>query len=383
MKNTVQDAFKEIVDREGNEIFLSDLRLNSMLADLAGNDESGRKKIRLALSSGAGKLFYRMIQRNSSELQRQDIRMFRSSMEGNGFTAEFSDYVLNVFLYSVSMPGIPSEESYPAPESGKKQVRETVTCSPEADDPFRTESRKAPGQETKELKNQPKTKPAQKSIPNLKAGEIITFGRYPQDRLERAAKPIEWLVLEVQGSTALLISKYGLDSRPYHPGTGNVTWETSSVREWLNRDFMQAAFSPAEQAAILLTDVSNSKYDGESFGYVTGLPTGGNNTRDRIFLLSCREAGRYFGASGSDSSNIRARVAPTEYAMADSSKRKLTAEGKPAGWWWLRSPGMRQSQAAMIRQTGLMSCESTYLNSGCVRPAFWMNLKAGAELIRR
>ena len=43
----------------------------------------------------------------------------------------------------------------------------------------------------------------------------ITVGHYEQDAdPSNGAEPIEWIVLENSGKTAMLISKYGLDAKP-------------------------------------------------------------------------------------------------------------------------------------------------------------------------
>lgn len=48
-----------------------------------------------------------------------------------------------------------------------------------------------------------------------KAFEVVSFGTYPQAAEGDDNTPIEWLVLEDNGNSLLLLSKYALDSRPY------------------------------------------------------------------------------------------------------------------------------------------------------------------------
>ena len=67
--------------------------------------------------------------------------------------------------------------------------------------------------------------------PTLAVNEIVTFGKYEQDGLRsNGAEAIEWLVLDVQEDKALLLSRYALDSMPYHDNYKAVTWETSDLR---------------------------------------------------------------------------------------------------------------------------------------------------------
>lgn len=206
-------------------------------------------------------------------------------------------------------------------------------------------------------------------------GNYVSFGTYPQTKAGNDATPIEWLVLARDGNKALLISRYGLDAQPYNKDNTSVTWETCTLRTWLNSTFYNKAFSSAEQAAILTTDVDNSKNQCYS-GWNT---SGGNNTQDKVFLLSYAEANKYFGVTYDNSSNTKSRVVPTAYAIAQgewTSPSNKTADGTDAGWWWLRSPGYSQSRAADVNTDGSLYSSSVSLDSGSVRPALWVNIEA-------
>ena len=133
-----------------------------------------------------------------------------------------------------------------------------------------------------------------------KIGNIVTFGTYEQDNnLKNGTEAIEWIVLDYDENEnkALLISKYGLDSQPYsYKGDEitEITWESCFLRNWLNEDFKKTAFTVDEQSAILMTDVDNS----DSQGCSEWNTTGGNNTKEQIFLLSYAETCQYFGFFG-------------------------------------------------------------------------------------
>lgn len=205
-------------------------------------------------------------------------------------------------------------------------------------------------------------------------GNYVSFGTYPQTKAGNDATPIEWLVLARDGNKALLISRYGLDAQPYNKDNTSVTWETCTLRTWLNGMFYNKAFSSAEQAAILTTNVDNSKSQCYS-GWNT---SGGNNTQDKVFLLSYAEASKYFCVTY-NSSNTKSRVAPTAYAIAQGAGKNSsykTADGIDAGWWWLRSPGAYQSSAAGVRTGGSLFFNDVNYDSGSVRPALWVNIEA-------
>ena len=176
-------------------------------------------------------------------------------------------------------------------------------------------------------------------------------------------------------NSTLLISRYGLDARPYNTRPASITWEQCTLRTWLNRDFLNAAFSSAEQSAIRVTNVDNSK----SQGYGKWDTNGADNTQDKVFLLSYAEANKYLGVTRRDSSNMKSRVAPTAYALrhgAYASRSDKTTDGTAAGWWWLRSPGFYQYYAAYVFSDGSLSDRDISYDNAVVRPALWINLES-------
>lgn len=206
-------------------------------------------------------------------------------------------------------------------------------------------------------------------------GNYVTFGEYPQTTAGEDMTPIEWLVLARDGDKALLISRYGLDAQPYNKDHTSVTWETCTLRTWLNGTFYNKAFSSAEQAAILTTSVDNSKYQCYS-GWSTN---GCNNTQDKVLLLSYAEANKYFGVTYDNRRNTKSRVAPTAHAIAQgawTSYSNKTTDSTYAGWWWLRSPGTYQDYAAIVYFVGSLDFNYVDSDSGSVRPALWVNLES-------
>ncbi len=221
--------------------------------------------------------------------------------------------------------------------------------------------------------------PAPKSTPaseTIKAGDIIRFGHYEQDNNSKNGKEeIEWIVLETdrKNNKALLLSKYGLYAKSYNSKNRSITWEKCTLRSWLNESFLLSAFSAKEQDAILTTKVLN----GSSARYQPWDTKGGDNTKDKIFLLSYTEAKLYLGISTTTSSGIDARVSPTAYAIArgaETSDDYQTADKKAACWWWLRSPGYDQNRAARVDADGSLGSCSVDEGYCVVRPALWINL---------
>ena len=193
-------------------------------------------------------------------------------------------------------------------------------------------------------------------------GQIITFGRYEQDNnLENGPEPIEWIILDVQDGKRLLISKYGLDCQPYHQSHGKTTWAYSSLRNWLNSTFLKTAFITSEQNVILNATVDNNSSQGNSNWNTIG----GNNTIDRIFLLSYAEANQYF-----DSDDDRISQA-TDYAKGQGAHINSSND---SCWWWLRSPGSNQDDAADVGAGGALGYNTAVNYDGdTVRPAIWID----------
>ena len=107
----------------------------------------------------------------------------------------------------------------------------------------------------------------------------IMFGSYPQsDPNGKKKEPIEWIVLQKDytNNTASLVSKYILDCKCYNDLRENTTWETCSLRNWLNNEFYNMAFSNDEKKRIVSKIIVNEK------NYEFGTD-GGNSTEDKVF----------------------------------------------------------------------------------------------------
>ena len=205
---------------------------------------------------------------------------------------------------------------------------------------------------------------AQKAM-TLAVGDHVTFGHYEQNGdLARGKEPILWRVLEVSGDEALLLSEYGLDAQPYNTRSSSVTWGGSSLRKWLNEDFLNLAFSEKEKERVLPALIDN----GPSAGSPLWTSSGGMNTIDRVFLLSYAEAGKYF-----KSNEDRAAI-PTAYAVQENV---YVYDANGACQWWLRSPGMNQNFAMRVAAPGNLSSDGVASKMNAVRPAIWVARKEG------
>lgn len=207
-------------------------------------------------------------------------------------------------------------------------------------------------------------------------GSIVTFGTYLQKVEGTDQTLIEWIVLDYdeENKKALLLSRYGLDTKPYNSEHTKVTWEECTLRSWLNDEFLHIAFNALEQSMILVTEVDNSSNQGINKKWT---PNTENNTQDWVFLLSCTEARKYLDMKDFYIHNPKSRVSPTAYAIskgAQTIKEFQTEEGATACGWWLRSPGINELHAACVCANGTLDLGIVNEQSITVRPAFWLNL---------
>ncbi len=209
--------------------------------------------------------------------------------------------------------------------------------------------------------------------PSVKTGDIVTFGHYEQDNdLGNGAEPIQWIVLYADDKydSAWLIACDVLDAHAYHSSWLRINWADSSIRAWLNDDFLNTAFTEEEQRYIILTDVDNSAAQTSPHR-----PIGSDNTKDMVFLLSHAEVRRF------TASYLNLQNCPTDYALARGVhvyKGKFEVDGRYACRWWLRSPGDESNRAAYITNAGFFANYGENVNDKeiGVRPCIRIRLSA-------
>lgn len=231
--------------------------------------------------------------------------------------------------------------------------------------------------------------------------EKVTFGSYQ-------GQGISWLKLAEENGKTLLISEYVLDAVPYDDSAEqyqwsvqsprpqkDVQWATSSVRAWLNGEFLNAAFSADEQGAIAAATLTDTKNNVPHTGKTAADASihVADETTDQVFLLSVAEAKKYFA-------NNAARLAhPTDYAASrgvyvGTASNAEQPEG--AAVWWLRSNGYYAGYASVVTDDGYVHGDGyrmagelhdgfedhgTELSSDLggnvgVRPAIWVETSA-------
>lgn len=87
------------------------------------------------------------------------------------------------------------------------------------------------------------------SADELRVYDVVTFGSYPMRSYSDYAG-IEWVVLSKSENRVTLLSKYVIDSLPYHNRDQKTGWQGCDLNTWLNDTFVGAAFTTAEQNLI-------------------------------------------------------------------------------------------------------------------------------------
>lgn len=206
-------------------------------------------------------------------------------------------------------------------------------------------------------------------IQSGEAGETVFWGSYEQDNNNRNGKEkIEWVILEKTENELLLMSKYALDYQPFHTKAEAVTWKESTLRQWLNGEFIRNAFTLDEQYAILADDVKAEQnnegvFSMDPYTSYIGLDPG-EDSREKVFLLSVNNCAKLFPEAMTGSSKGLV-CKETKYAAAKMGRK---SNGNVS--WWLRSRGAREDYAAYVGDNGYVWAYGGDVNAAycAVRP---------------
>lgn len=170
----------------------------------------------------------------------------------------------------------------------------------------------------------------------FREGNTVSFGTWE-------GKPIRWRVVDSSGKMRMLLAEDVVLEAPYNTLRMDVYWQTCSLRSWLNREFIQQAFS-REQRMLLINTRRTNEPNGR-FYTNAGLPT-----MDKVFVLSQRELEQYL---------------------------PNTEDWNLGKWWWLRTPGCNLLTAEAVYTDGTIYPQGVNIDypQGGVRPALWMLLR--------
>ncbi len=201
----------------------------------------------------------------------------------------------------------------------------------------------------------------------MNIGSTISFGNY------------QWNVLDIKENKVLLITEQIIEQRDYHDKKEAITWEQSEIRHYLNNSFIDR-FNSTDTERILTTENKNA----DNPWYKS---SGGNNTNDRVFLLSLDEVVRfYFG----DSSRLLDNPKPNQRYWFDrkdeNNIKRIALFMDSHWWWWTRTPGKNNKVAVYVHGDGNIGIQGngisktsfnslhhiTKSNKGGLRPSVWV-----------
>lgn len=166
------------------------------------------------------------------------------------------------------------------------------------------------------------------NIKNSEVGTSVLFGEY------------KWLMVEKEADKVLLVKSEPINGYAYHETNENVTWAESTLRYYLNSDFMDETFCQQMKEKILETDIvvpDNDQYKTK----------GGRKTTDKLFLLNDKQAQEY-------------------KEILDNYTRD----------WWLINPGNNQNTAQYVSYGEVMNYGYEVSNKNIyMRPALWVSIK--------
>jgi len=210
-------------------------------------------------------------------------------------------------------------------------------------------------------------------------GDTFTFGSYPQTAEGSDTTPISWRVLQNTRGELFLLSKYILDCKRYHHEDVAIQWRDCDLRQWLNGEFYDAAFSARERGLILATRCSDNGHEKA-------------DTKDKVFLLSLAEIQTFTDPRDGTGTSIMRRTTATDWAKVKRpdgchlyvydkgiEKDYVTEGGQKLGcsWWWTRTQSQNEhpDRATFIGARSNIKRYGQVTVKGCgVRPALKLRL---------
>ena len=203
------------------------------------------------------------------------------------------------------------------------------------------------------------------TLTEVRVGDTVILGSWEQDAdIGNGPEPIEWIVLETDGSKALLISRYGLVCGPFADTSSGQTWANSVLRGTLNTVFYQEFFTEEDQRAVLLTEVDESEAQQDP---AHPSKRTGPSTKDRIFVLSYAEMAKYFPSPADR------RCYVTKYVRQNANHSQTKMGENYTCWYWLRTPAYSNSISVVDMDGSFGTCV-LHDSDGVARPSCWVDL---------
>ena len=182
--------------------------------------------------------------------------------------------------------------------------------------------------------------------------DTLVFGGYygyKNGVSDKSLEDITWYILAEEDDKLLLCSTEALFCSKYHSKTtDNVTWETSEIRNKLNDEFYNVAFTDAEKDRICSTTLEDT------------------GTTDKVFLLSKEEADKYLPV------HLKNNCPAREYIVRMNLMQTYGDNGTCK--WWLRTPGTEAGHFLYVSYNSEhQNTQGTPNNTYGICPAIWIN----------
>ena len=176
-------------------------------------------------------------------------------------------------------------------------------------------------------------------LQEAQVGDRVEFGFYHDHDTGRYGN--EWQVLAREGDRLLLITNTTVGMRKYNDTEDDISWENSTLRTWLNGEFMEDAFTDSQRDMVLTTDVTCDD---------------GAVVQDRCFIISADEARDLFEATEDGEIN----------------HDRTTTDN-----WWMRSSSNDDQHKDIGWMNGSLFLDGYTPTSTCgVRVAAWVEVPA-------
>lgn len=188
------------------------------------------------------------------------------------------------------------------------------------------------------------------SIDKISGYYTFTLGKYQNE-------DIEWLIIDKNDDNVLLLSKKIIDCKNYNDEKVETSWSQSSLRKWLNHDFVDEA----------LIDIPKNLYGNlNDFGFV-------HIKGDKVSLLSVSMCEKYFGTENSNKQNKKIAAKVTNYAkkMGVEYDKNKNTDFYDCGSFFLIDNGETLDKAAWVGQYGHIYTEGQFVkleNGDGIRP---------------
>ncbi|MBQ2819619.1 MAG: hypothetical protein IJF14_04470 [Clostridia bacterium] len=211
-------------------------------------------------------------------------------------------------------------------------------------------------------------------------GDLVTIGTFEQDAdTSNGEEMLVWRVIANDNGKLFLLSEFALETRPLNDDFDNpFTWETCSLREYLNGEFLNSNFTDAEKQIIMTVTNQTADCPGSTWEDSEPFIEGGNDTEDKIFLLSTEEYDKYlYHLLDNVIDKLNAACAYTSYAKETGLKTPSIGGGYNPFWcrWLLRSPGSTDFRKSHVDLRGSYTEYGiiTWTTSYAIRPAMWVD----------